>query len=172
MPAETVEQYTEQRAHLLARLVLTRRKDLRVYSLNEAEDVGIDMIVHIAKEIPGLPANPYFGVQIKGTSSSLENEAAASRIGQQAARAVQARAFILAPIVLLVFSMEEDRGYWGWVMEPSVDGPQSPSLTRTDRMEMQRITKQSTESLVECVTAWFEAMGRVFLRGKEEKGSK
>jgi hypothetical protein len=109
MSTATVE-YVSKRAELLANLVLTRRKDIRVLSLAHESDFGIDLLVHMTKPITGLPANPYFGVQVKGTDNSLD-ERDANAFGNQLVRRMNARASILTPIVLMVFSMENDRGY-------------------------------------------------------------
>jgi hypothetical protein len=169
MPADTVTHYTAQRAELLANLVLTRRKDVRILSLGDKDDVGIDLIAHLMTPIAGLTANPYFGVQVKGTSRPLEDERAANRLANQAVRGMTARAFILAPIVLMAFSMEGDKGYWGWVMEPLVNGPNRPSLARAERMDMKEINNRSLDGLFESVTSWFEAMEKVLLCNKQEK---
>ena len=102
---DSVADYVGQRAELLARLVLTRRKDVRVFPLGDESDVGLDFIAHTTTPISGLPANPYFGVQVKGTANALDDERTANRLANQFVRDVPAKAFILAPIVLMVFSM-------------------------------------------------------------------
>src|SRR5947209_19865728 len=139
----SVADYVGQRAELLARLVLTRRKDVRVFPLGDESDVGLDFIAHTTTPISGLPANPYFGVQVKGTANALDDERTANRLANQFVRDVPAKAFILAPIVLMVFSMEDDRGYWGWVMEPFVERPNTPSLRRTSRVVMTQFSPES-----------------------------
>jgi|GEM_PF-3452296 len=165
----TVADYVAKRADLLAQVVLTRRKDVRVLPLGDKDDVGIDFFVHLMEPIAGLPVNPYFGIQVKGTSSPLEDEKAANRFATQVARGMAAQAFILAPIVLMVFSMAGDRGYWGWIMEPSTEGPNDPSLTRTERIHMTEIDDDSLEELFSRITAWFETMGEVLLRHQTKK---
>lgn len=119
--------------------------------------------------ITELPVNPYFGIQVKGTANPLEDEKAANRLATQVARGMPARAFILAPIVLMVFSMAGDRGYWGWVMEPSTEGSNAPSLTRTERIHMTEINDDSLDELFSRITTWFEAMGEVLIRHHAKK---
>lgn len=165
--SDTIQQYVEHRAELLANLVLTRKKNVHVLSLGEKADLGIDLIARIMKPISNLPANPYFGVQVKGTSSVLDDEHAANRFASQAVRAMTARAFILAPVVLMVFSMEGDRGYWGWVMQPFVGGSNSPALTYKSRPDMMIIDNKSIENLFSAVSEWFEAMGQVLQQNRE-----
>ena len=165
----SIAEFVAQRAELLAQVVLTRRKDVHILALGEKADVGIDLIAHTMTPISGLPVNPYFGVRVTGTAHPLDDKKAANRIANQIIRERTARAFILAPIVLMIFSMEGDRGYWGWVMEPLVDGPENPSLHRTTRVEMKEISSGSLDELFSAVISWFEAMGNVLLKEKTKK---
>ena len=169
MTTETIQHYTGQRAELLAHLVLTRRKDIQILSLGEKEGVGTDLITHIMKPIAGTNVNPYFGVQLKGTSNPLADVRAANRYANHSCREQMASGFILAPIVLMLFSMEGDKGYWGWVMEPFVDEQKSPSLQRALRLDMKEINNKSLDLLFSKVYSWFEAMVGVVLKTKEEK---
>jgi hypothetical protein len=166
--SNSVAEFVSQRAELLARVVLTRREDIRILMLDDKRDVGIDLIAHIMTANPGLPTNPYFGVQVKGTANPLDDKRAANRLANQLVRNFTAKAFILAPIILMIFSMEADRGYWGWIMEPLVDGPKSPSLHRAEKMEMTEINNESLDDLFSRVTSWFEAMGKVLVRHKDK----
>ena len=165
----TIAEFVAQRAALLAQVVLTRRKDIHVLALGEKADVGIDFIAHIMTPITGMPVNPYFGVQVKGTASPLDEVKSANRIANNAVREMTSRAFLFAPLVLMLFSMEEDRGYWGWLMKPQVNGPNSPSLHRVTRMEMTEISNDSLDDLFSTVISWFEALGKVFLREEAKK---
>jgi hypothetical protein len=164
---DTVQLYTDKRADLLANLVLTRRRDVQVVSLGDKSEVGIDYLVRTTTPIAGLPANPYFGVQVRGTTKSLDNEVAANRFAKQVVREMTTGAPILAPIVLMVFSMEGDRGYWGWVMEPVGTGSRGPFLGAALQMEMREINNESLEDLFSQVTAWFEAVSKHLLRQKD-----
>jgi hypothetical protein len=166
---KSITAFVGQRAELLAQVVLTRRKDIHILALGEKADVGIDLIAHTMTPIPGLQANPYFGVEVKGTASRLEDKNAANRMANQVVRNMTAKAFILAPIILMIFSMEGDRGYWGWVMEPFVDGVNSPALRRPARMQMTKISNETLDGLVSRVVSWFEAMGEILLRDDEKK---
>lgn len=165
---DTVQLYTDRRAALLAEVVLTRRKDVQVIPLGEKADVGIDFIVQITTPISGHPGNPSFGVRFHGTSKPLNDERAANRLANQVAE-TPARTPLLAPIVLMVFSMEDDRGYWGWLMEPVGIGSSGPSLQSVLRMEMREINNESLEDLFSQVISWFEAASKFLLRQKGDK---
>jgi len=156
--------YTTQRAVTLANLVLTRRKDVRILTLEDGSEAGIELLAQFRSPTPGLPANPSFGVQVKGTSGPLNDERAANRFAKQVVRAVtpnQSAYALLAPMVLFVFSMEDDRGYWGWILKPTVDNEKGPSLQRVERMEMAEINADALDTLFESVSEWFSALGKV-----------
>jgi hypothetical protein len=165
----TIARYVAHRAELLARVVLTRRKDIHILALGEKANVGIDLIAHIMTPNPGLPANPYFGVQVEGTANALEDRKAVNRMASQVVRETTTRPFLLAPIILMIFSTEGDRGYWGWVMDPIVNGGNSPSLHRVARMEMVELSNESLDDLFSRGISWFEAIGNVLLGDKEKK---
>ncbi len=137
--------------------------------LDEKADVGIDLFVRIMKPTSDLHITPSFGVQVHGRANRVDDKKAVNRTAAQAVREVHAKGFILAPIILMVFSMEGDRGYWSWVMEPSVHGENSPSLHRAERMEMTEISDESLDELFSRVIFWFEAMAGILADGIKSK---
>jgi hypothetical protein len=169
MSTATTEDYVAKRAELLANLVLTRRKDIQVLPLDEKSDAGVDFLVRITKPTTNSPVNPYFGVIVKGTDVALEDEREAGRFANQVVRVVNAQAFLLAPLVVMVFSMEGDRGFWGWVMEPAVSGSNSPALNRPDRTKVTEVSPESLADLFSAVVAWFDAVGAVLSHHREAK---
>jgi hypothetical protein len=165
---DSERQYTAQRAELLANLVLTRRKDLDVRRLGTMDDIGLDYIVRVAHQSPDSPINPYFGVQVRGTSKELPDERAAARLANHIRKDQTAGGFLLAPLLLMLFSMEDDQGYSGWLMEP-IEGEQGPSLERVQSMEMQKITTRTIDETVTKVISWFDATADVLLKHPSAK---
>ena len=100
---DTVQHYTDQRAELLAHLVLISRKDIQLLDLGEKTNVGIDLIAHIMTPIQGTDVNPYFGVHVMGTSNPLADQRAANRF-THSHRDQLASVFMLMPIVFMLFS--------------------------------------------------------------------
>jgi hypothetical protein len=133
---KSIEAFVGQRAKLLGEVVLTRSKDIQVVPFPPGSSAGVDLIAFIAGEHPDLLATPYFGVEVQGTAQSLKDAKAASRFASHTMQGVSETQILFAPVILMVFSMEGDRGYWGWVMQPSVDGLNSPSLSRSEQMHM------------------------------------
>jgi hypothetical protein len=164
--------YIARRADLLAQLILTRRKGVRILTFDDESDAGIDLIA----QLPPLAGGGHDGtiksyvcVQVKGTSGALEDEAAAVEYIRKLWKPISEKTYFMAPVVFLLFSMEGDQGYFSWVMEPRVDREEGPSLTRVESPEMTRITRKSIDGMLDEVEKWFKAMSEVLLREKSNR---
>jgi hypothetical protein len=152
--------FVVRRAELLAELVLTRRRDVEVVRFDEASDLGVDMLARL----PPLKSTgsekavePYLCIQVKGTTEPLESETAASAYAARHWKALSAkRGFFLAPIACFVFSMEGDRGYWGWMMEPVLKGKGAPGLAWVDEPQLAQLTRKSVDVMLDATEEWFE----------------
>src|SRR5436190_803186 len=122
--SDTIQSYIHERGELLAKLVLTRRKDIEVGDLGNL-DAGVDLFVRISRPLMGGEIKPHFGVTVKATDDSLPSEAAATAyINAHQDRPL--RGVFLFPIVLFLFSMDGDQGYYSWLFGPSVTGEYGP----------------------------------------------
>jgi hypothetical protein len=162
MPA-SVDKYVGQRAELLADLVLTRRKEVQVFRVG-AKDIGMDLVVRLMHPVANNQILPMFGVQVKGTAQPLEDERSATRLATQWVKARPMKGAFLFPVALLLFSMEDDTGYFGWLMEPRVAKGEEPALARPEFLEMKKITKKSVDEMLQRVVSWFEAMGKIVIK--------
>jgi hypothetical protein len=158
----SVNRYVTERAELLARLVLTRRKDLRVVTFDDRADLGIDMLARMLKPVAGMDIYPHFGVEIMGTSEPLGDEQAATRYANRNWKH-RPKGFLLFPIIVFLFTVEGDIGYYSWLMEPHVSEEKGPGLARLSPLHMAKIGKRSVDEIVSRVEAWFEAMGAVLI---------
>lgn len=167
--SSSVDQYVGQRAELLANLVLTRRKDVEVLTLADAKDAGFDILVRLMKPVVHEQFIPYFGVEILGTSTSLPDEPEATKYANQRWKHRRARGFGLFPVVLFLFSVEGDQGYYSWVMKPGVTGEGSPALGRVSPLRMAVLNKESLDNLLDDVVDWFEAMAEILVKHLPKK---
>jgi hypothetical protein len=165
---QSVKDYGVQRAELLANLVLTRRKDVRVYPVGEKYDIGIDLFVRVMIPVMDRQVLPTFGVQVKGTPHPLIDVQAATRHAKGITQ-TPLKGLFLFPIVVFLFSMEGDKGYYSWLMEPSVSSEGSPTLERASTLDMTKIQKGSVDDIVQRVVEWFEAMGSFLLKNSQSK---
>jgi hypothetical protein len=170
MSTTATEDYVAKRAELLANLVLTRQKDVQVHRYQASADVGMDLIV----QLPSVGAaksqlfRPCFGVVVMGTDDSLETEVEATAYANRHWEDRPTMSFFVAPIVLFLFSMDGDKGYFSWVLEPKVTKTEGPTLTRVSSFEMTKITKASTEAIFRESAVWVEAMFQLLIRDKKK----
>jgi hypothetical protein len=170
MSTAATDDYVAKRAKLLATLVLTRQKDVRPVEFHAESDIGVDLIVALpsfGEGKSGEPIRSALGVEIMGTDDPLETEVEATAYANRH-REDRPAGFFLGPIVLFLFSMDGDKGYFSWIMEPKI-AKEGPTLTRAALFDMTKITKTSTEVIFRESAAWFEAMYQTLLRDKEPK---
>lgn len=163
--ADSLTKYTDERAELLAKLILTRRKDLQLVSFEDRQDLGIDMIIRMsnpqgAEELVA----PYFAAQIMGVSDPLENEEAATKYASRNWKRRPAKSLWLCPILVMLFTVEGDVGYYSWLMEPDVGKEDEPSLTRVSSPSMRKLNNKAVDEIIERVREWFEAMSDLLVR--------
>jgi hypothetical protein len=157
---EAVKQYNLQRAELLAELVLTRRKDVQVGRMGQHHDAGIDLVARVNHPVMNGAILPHFGIEVNGTTEALDDEQAATRYAKRHHER-DLKGLWFCPIVLFLFSMEGDQGYYSWLLEPAVSKERTPSLTKVAHLEMNKISKKSIDDLIEQVVEWFNVMAEM-----------
>jgi hypothetical protein len=166
---DSIKEYVARRAELLTNLVLTKRKDVRILTIEGSKDVGVDFIVQVVNPIVGEKVFPGFGVQVKGTSQELPDEDAATKFAAKDWKLQSAKEFFLFPIVCFLFSMENDVGYYSWLLRPQVGKDASPGLIGVSPPEMKKITKRTADEIISQVSKWFEVMAEMLLNHASAK---
>ena len=75
--------------------------------------------------------------------------------------------FFLFPIVFLLFSMDNDRGYFGWVMRPDADD--NPTLTKAAVPAMASIRNDALSTVLGRVYKWYGAMSKIVVAQANDK---
>ena len=125
------------------------------------EAAGPDVDEAVAK-----PILPRIGVEVMGTDEPLEVEDDATAYARRHWKERQGRGFSLLPIVLFLFSMEGDKGYYSWLLKPNVSNNGGPTLTPHFSPTMTKITKTAAEVIFREAETWYEAMVQLLLRDK------
>jgi hypothetical protein len=123
-----MREFFAKRAELLAFLHLTRRADLAVDRL-ASSDSGVDFLVTLVQG--GAPTGRMFGVQAKAHEGRVASPRELPAAGDLSIREV---ADVPLPLCLFVFTMSDDKGYYGWLKEPTVADPRLPVLRRVDEV--------------------------------------
>jgi hypothetical protein len=159
----SVDKYVGERAELLAKLVLTRDKNLEAVPLSERADFGLDMIVRIHPPIAHGDVLPHFGVNILGTSIHLNDEDMATKVANLQWQDRPGKSVYLFPTIVMLFSVDGDSGYYSWLLEPHVGKDRMPTLTKVSPLGMTKISKKTVDDIVEEVKDWFKAMIAMFI---------
>jgi hypothetical protein len=167
---ETLQAYTGERAVLLARLILTRKKGAVVHNVSASmgPDSGFDLLVSASLPDTSSRHAPVFGVQVMGTPDPLPDELHAARFANTNLKKQRKAGFFLFPTVVLIFSMEDDLGYYDWLLKPILNEDGYPGLRQASTLNPRKITKKAIEHIYSEAEEWYLAV-EGFLLKKEAK---
>jgi hypothetical protein len=156
-----------KRIDALAREFLTRRPDVTVMPF---ELGGIDYYVSVQPPEGDAPQGLFgFGVVTLGTAHRISGESMASRLAKDMwsdrRKSLGKHAYFL-PVVFLLFSMFSDKGFYGWIAEPSEDDDGSPKLVRPDVLRCEVIGRESLDEIVAQVNDWYTRLAPVILKAE------
>jgi hypothetical protein len=140
----------QRRAEALAVMHLTRRDDLRI-SRARWNEPAWDLLVWVTS---AATADCRFGVQVRGVEEPVSS---ARELGgeHRAGRGIVADPDV--PVCLILFSMDDDRGFYRWASEPVVSGKDAPALREPRQARWFDLDAAGLERIVGAVTAWYDA---------------
>ena len=147
--------YIGLRSKALAIVSLTERDDLIVY--RDTKDYDLDVLVSISKN--GEDINRLFGVEIKAVKSTpkiIQNDDIFNIEGADI-NVLQSR-FTKCnfPICLFFFTLDNDNGYYKWILEPILDQEKSNKLKLNPNPEFRKLTNEAINDIVSVVNQWYE----------------
>jgi len=124
--------YIGLRSEALAIVSLTRRDDLLVSQQQKDKDTGLDLLVKITKD--GNYTGRIFGVQVKATVSSSEliQDDDIFRLKNQEYNNLKVFRDLPFPVCLFFFTLDNDKGYYRWILEPIIHEGNNMSLKFND----------------------------------------
>ena len=148
-----MQAFMGRRAELLAFVHLTRRDDVAV-DRPAAADFGVDYLVSLAGQ--GTPPGRIFGVQAKALDGCVAHpgdldRAPALRLKRQHPPAAP------LPLCLFVFTMNDDRGFYGWLKEPVVGADGAAVLRLVDSIRWKELDDGGLGEIVAAVNDWYDA---------------
>ena len=151
--SESIKKFIAQRAELLATLFLTRREEVEIVRLGDKSDELFDFYINVkAAEGKG---NTFgrIGVKTYGVSPAIADAAAAKKLVHKRIEDPQAMPRIPIPVVVMLFSMENDEGYYGWLKEPQVQG-EHPLLVIPQTVDMKPLDTKAVNEIVDRSLEW------------------
>lgn len=156
------DQVIAERTELLARVFLTRREDVQVLPFG-ADDLTFfaSIYSHKATEVKGFCG---FGVMVWGTEKELGDDEEATKYMARKWKHLQKDAkgtiFYYIPVIILLFSMVNDTGYYAWLFEPSEEDGQ-PKLLQQMELRAEKFDKRKLDQVVERVLNWYERFSQM-----------
>lgn len=165
MATATVSDFVDHRVHTLASVVLTRRREVTVTPI----DVGpLDLLVQISRlqTVKGEEVDslfPFFCI-LKGTEQELPNSQQAKRYlktlwnkttGKKSAR-------YSLPVLVLLFSMVDDQGYFAWHSYPKLK-MESPEIDYPELFDCESINRHTTDAIIQSVIEWYDGFAKMVI---------
>lgn len=155
----------EQRAERLAIIHLSRRDDLNV--TQSQEEYGIDLLVSLTKA--GKTTGRLFGVMVKATRSlpvkGAGSEGEQIKLQISASKVLEDLPF---PLALFVFNMEDDKGYFRWLLSPVLTFANVSRLSVNHDSTFTQISTTTIDQIVAQVNQWYEFRHQQSVNGKAE----
>lgn len=147
--------YIGFRSKALAIVSLTRRDDLIIY--RDTKDYDLDVLVSITKN--GKDVNRLFGVEIKAVKSTpkiIQNDDIFNIEGADI-NVLQSRfQKCNFPICLFFFTLDNDNGYYKWILEPIIDNENGNKLKRNASPEFRKLSNEAINDIVGLVNQWHD----------------
>jgi len=146
--------YIEERAEVLALVHLTRRDDLLATKQPHA-DSRINYIVEIIKE--KRPTRRIFGVRVKARISP----ASKNLVSNLKALKIEYEPWMEElpfPLCLFFFTMENDEGFYIWLLEPSITEDGKPKLRLNKTGEFRKLDREALDTIVSQVNQWYDTL--------------
>jgi hypothetical protein len=136
--------YLDTRAEYLAIIHLSRRDDLVITKQPEAENYGFDFLISICQGKK--PTGRVFGIQIKAVMSlkPFYQDPHANEIQLDLTTHHTDMPF---PLYLLVFTMENDDGYFKWI---------NPPFPHPEDHIFKPLTRATLDNIITEVNLWYD----------------
>jgi hypothetical protein len=147
------DQMVGHRSELLARVALTRRLNIDVSSMDIGGAMGIDFLCSIRD--PTLPGFLPFGVLVWGTSNPLDTSEDLAKQVRGRRKKLDKRTRYFIPVIVLLFSMHNDREFYTWLVEPCED---STHLMDVADLDFKPFDTRQLDRVIRRITNWYRRL--------------
>ncbi|MBD2411085.1 hypothetical protein FACHB389_03080 [Nostoc calcicola FACHB-389] len=146
--------YIERRAESLAIVYLTRRDDLIISQATPNQ--GLDFLITITKD--GVYTGRLFGIEVKATdyTSRLSKDNDILKLDKERLNRLEKFQDLPFPVCLFFFILEEDRGYYKWILEPQINEQKQVSLHFNENDELKKLDDKEIANIISIVNSWYD----------------
>lgn len=145
--------FITERARALAVMYLTERDDLLITPAGK--DVGLEYLVSLTKK-DHRPSLRQFGVVLRAALRPTTEDRLAKLL-RPTMRSFQHIEEFPYPVCLLYFTMQDNRGYYTWVAEPTLTDDGKPRLQSHAAASCKLLDRPALDQIVSQVNAWYDA---------------
>jgi hypothetical protein len=157
--------FIDHRTQALATVVLTRREDLLISGIT---DPFLDLLVQVhpekARKRKGTNINFPFGCHLEGTGKPLDTPEEATAYLRAMHLTDGRHPRYCFPVLILVFSMAKDKGYYAWYAYPSFDKNEHPVLQYPAKPTCAAINDSTMDIIVQSVVNFFDGLYPLIVR--------
>jgi hypothetical protein len=145
-----------RRSELLARVVLTRRFDIEIRQFSDEAGAEFNLFCTLSPEPNGQGLGFYpFGVIVWGTAKELPTADKATKYGRTRGRTLSPKIQYLMPVVILLFSMQNDEAYFSWLVKPD---HRSNKLFNQEELEFSPFDNRQLDKMVNAIKKWYQKL--------------
>ncbi|MEA5567092.1 MULTISPECIES: DUF4365 domain-containing protein [unclassified Anabaena] len=146
--------YIGLRSEALAMVYLTRRDDL-IVSPSQKNTAGLDFLVTITKD--SMYSGRLFGVEVKAkiSSDSLTQNGEVFKLKNSHNHQTLLRDLPF-PVCLFFFTLDNDQGYYQWILEPIIKSENNAGLQLRDNNELKKLDNQAIDNIISLVNSWYD----------------
>ena len=146
--------YIGQRSESLTVMYLTRRDDLIIS--RQQQDSSLDFLVTLLKD--GNYTGRIFGVQVKATVSTPKlierNDIVEIQMDLGLSQFIAEFPF---PVCLFLFNLENNQGYYKWIVQPVIEGQIYSMLSLNKSKDFHKLTDEEISNIVSTVNRWYDS---------------
>ncbi|MBD2246028.1 DUF4365 domain-containing protein [Nostoc sp. FACHB-888] len=150
----TAPWYIGRRAESLAVVYLTRRDDLIISqpTLNQ----GLDFLITITKD--GVYTGRLFGIEVKATdsTSNLKKHNDILKLDKNRLSRLENFKDLPFPVCLFFFILQNDQGYYKWILEPKIDGEKQVKLHFNEDDELKNLDDKEIANIISSINSWYD----------------
>ncbi|MDZ8259696.1 DUF4365 domain-containing protein [Nostoc sp. ChiQUE01b] len=150
----TAPWYIGKRAESLAIVYLTRRDDLVISQ--PTPNQGLDFLITITKD--GVFTGRLFGIEVKATdyTSNLSKHNDIFKLDKERLNRLEKFKDLPFPGCLFFFILENDQGYYKWILEPRINGQKQVSLHFNGNDELKKLDDKEIANIILNVNSWYD----------------
>lgn len=154
--------FIDHRVNALANVFLMGRNSITTCELPNFGELDL-----LARYVPDEDEyEKLFAVILKGTPEPLPTPQIAASYLNRWRKSHKSIQFWPFPVLVLVFSMQDDEGYFAWQIEPKVTLGQA-QLKRNTSFTPERATKKGLDAITKNIEQWYSVEYRKLVVGQD-----